>query len=142
MSNVTLIAVAPYILMLVSGLVFWWLSSRRPHQTTLGKLYLLQAARVGALVLFVIGLFAVLAIISNFGFVLIWLVAAVVLSALIVIEDGLDPAVRDRLPLPGFWDTAFEEIGELVAQLCFALSFLTVFRERADAVAGQDRPAD
>ena len=60
--------------------------------------------------------------------------AALILTAVVLVIDGMGwPEVR-HWPMRRFWTSVFEETGELWAQLLFLLSFLIVLAGRAGAL--------
>ncbi len=63
-------------------------------------------------------------------------VAALALTGVVVLIDGLDDATLREWPLHTFWDYPFEEVGELWAQLGFLVAFLVVLRGRLGELAG------
>ena len=71
---------------------------------------------------------------------LILFVVALSMSGVIVVVDSLDEDLIARRPLPGFWDSVFEEVGEIWAQLLFALSFLCVLHGRLGAFSDEPDP--
>ena len=56
--------------------------------------------------------------------------AAVGCAGVIAVIDALPPEIVAGWPAHRFWESAFEESGELLAQLFFLLSFLTVLQGR------------
>jgi len=59
-------------------------------------------------------------------------VAAVALTTCILSVDALDKDIIGQWPMPRFWTSVFEEVGEIWGQLLFLLSFLVVLGRRIE----------
>ncbi len=57
-----------------------------------------------------------------------FLVAALVLTTLVVVIDSLNTPTIQRLPFWRFWDYPFEEVGEVWAQWLFLAAFVSQWR--------------
>jgi hypothetical protein len=64
----------------------------------------------------------------------------VVVAAASVLIDTLDKSLTRQLPFPDFWTSAFEEVGELWAQLLFGLSFLVLLDDRLRRLGDRGAP--
>lgn len=53
-----------------------------------------------------------------------------------VLIDTLDKSLTRQLPFPNFWTSVFEEVGELWAQMFFAMSFLVLLDDRLTRLTG------
>ncbi len=72
---------------------------------------------------------------------LVLFATGVLIATASVVVDTLDKDITRQLPFYRFWTSAFEEIGELWAQLLFALSFLVLLDARLGRLgAAGNRP--
>ena len=62
--------------------------------------------------------------------------SALALTLAVVVIDSLEDEVLEGVRFAEFWDYAFEEVGELWAQLLFLLAFLVVLRGRLAELSG------